>query len=286
MKRFTEAGITLEPRTVSLCIDMAFRFVGQEWRAVLGCLLGCAIPAAVLIDAGARWTPVGWLIALIVTAIATVVLGNLLVTHAASVAFREPLSYRRFFQLALWQSLSMIVTKSLMRLVVLLMFPLVIPAVMLLVYGRFNTESHILRAFRRSEHEHRARDLVQKEFSDLVLRMSQLLAFGCLFGIVTMLTCDALCKLLLDFSPFFGTLQEAARSPWGYYDPLDIIEELWTALIGDSRILILMSFSTLATYAVLRLAWFFTYVDLRIRRDCWDLEVALADETQRWERPA
>ena len=30
------------------------------------------------------------------------------------------------------------------------------------------------------------------------------------------------------------------------------------------------------------LAWFFAYVDLRIRRDCWDLELALAEEAQRW----
>ncbi len=44
----------------------------------------------------------------------------------------------------------------------------------------------------------------------------------------------------------------------------------------------------------MRLAWFFTYVDLRIREDCWDLEVALQAEvarghfrpTEEWVTPA
>jgi hypothetical protein len=39
----------------------------------------------------------------------------------------------------------------------------------------------------------------------------------------------------------------------------------------------------LFAYQIARVAWFFVYVDARVRRDCWDLELVLAREAKRLE---
>jgi hypothetical protein len=41
--------------------------------------------------------------------------------------------------------------------------------------------------------------------------------------------------------------------------------------------------ATLFAYQIARVAWFFTFIDARVRRDCWDLELILAREAKRLE---
>ena len=36
-------------------------------------------------------------------------------------------------------------------------------------------------------------------------------------------------------------------------------------------------------YPIARLAWFFCYIDVRVRRDCWDVELQILQEAQRLE---
>jgi hypothetical protein len=41
--------------------------------------------------------------------------------------------------------------------------------------------------------------------------------------------------------------------------------------------------AALFAYQLARVAWFFTFIDARVRRDCWDLELVLAREAKRLE---
>jgi hypothetical protein len=34
-------------------------------------------------------------------------------------------------------------------------------------------------------------------------------------------------------------------------------------------------------YPIGRLAWFFCYMDVRVRRDCWDMELLIIQEAER-----
>ena len=36
-------------------------------------------------------------------------------------------------------------------------------------------------------------------------------------------------------------------------------------------------------YPIGRLAWFFCYIDVRVRRDCWDMELSIIQEAERLE---
>lgn len=286
MRRLTEAGISLEPRNIGGCIDLAFVFVSAEWPRVLGAFLACAVPAGVLTYWAATATEFGWLLALLILAWSSVVLGSLLVTQAAFVAYREPLSVGKLCWVALWQTGLILLAKAVLRVIVIALAPLVVPPLMLLTVAGFQTESRVLEQFRRASHEHRTRDLVKQEFAELFVRMGALALFGSALWLLLTLTVDAGCKLLLDVSPVFGPLGTAAEDPWGYLDPLDILGHVLSAAVSDPQVLTTGVVTGLMTYTLLRLAWFFTFIDLRIRRDCWDLEVAFADEVQRGEAVA
>ncbi len=283
MKRLTEAGISLEPRSIGRCIDLAFRFLRQEWIPTLSITLACVAPAVLTTYAVASAGEYGWLAAVGSVALASVFLGSLLVTYAAAVAFREPVSAWRVLEIALWRMAPTILVKLLLRMVILPLSTVIFPGLALLTYAGFQTESRVLKHFRSHRFEHRTQDLVKREFSELLFRSVILASFGGVLWTVLLITADAGCKLLFDVSPVFGSLWEAAQDPWGYLEPLEAFGNMCSAAVTDPRVLATMVATALATYAVLRLAWFFTYIDLRIRLDCWDLEVALADEAQRWE---
>lgn len=283
MKHFAEAGIVLEPRTAGECLDLAFRFVGREWVWVGGMVLSCALPAVAVTWWGAQAGPFGWLIATGCLAWFSIPLGSLLVTYAAALAFREPLTLSRMGYQAFWKSWPALLMKGVVRLPVLGLACLIIPSLMLLTLGGFQTESRILSQYRAQSHEHRTQDLIRRSYSDLLLRMGQMLLFGVLLWIILTLTADAACTLLFDLSPVFGPLGAAAQDPWGFLDFEDVFMKVCYAAFTEPSVLATCVATALVTYAILRLAWFFTYVDLRIRDDCWDLEFALSAEAERWE---
>lgn len=283
MKYFAEAGIALEPRTTGECLDLAFRFVGREWVWVGGIVLSCLLPAVAVTWWGAQAGPFGWLIASGCLAWFSVPLGSLLVTYAAALAFREPMSLSRMGYQAFWKSLPTLLMKGVVRLAVLGLSCLIIPSLMLLTLGGFQTESRILSQYRAHSHERRTQDLVRRSYSDLLMRMGLMTLFGCLLWIILTLTVDAACKLLFDVSPVLGPLAAAGQNPWGFLDEEDVLLNVFSAAFTDPSVLATSVATGLVTYAILRLAWFFTYVDLRIRDDCWDLEFALSAEADRWE---
>jgi hypothetical protein len=107
--------------------------------------------------------------------------------------------------------------------------------------------------------------------------------FGLALWFVLTITVDAASKLLFDVPLILGRIAEATRNPWGDFDPDTFFAGLGSALFHDPVVLTTLTGTALAAYSFCRLAWFLSYVDLRIRRDCWDLEMALAEEAQRWE---
>jgi hypothetical protein len=282
--RLERAGIALEPRTIGACIDLALVFFGRRLMSCLIVIAVFAIPASVATYYLARYTSYGLLWAVALFALASVPLGVCLVVAATQTAFAESSSVGR----VLWEGIfkqpkALWLTWLLRPIEAALATACLMPGVALAVYCGFLAESGVLRPWRRHQHDHRTNDLVQQEFSDLFVRGMMLWGFGILAWMILTITVDFAATLLFGVPLLFGRIAEAVRNPWGPPEFVDVMRALFEFCTTDPVALCTMTATALVVYAVCRVAWFFAYVDLRIRRDCWDLEVALAEEARRWE---
>lgn len=285
--KFHDAAISLQPRNIGSCLDVALVFVGQHLALFLRIFAIIAVPTCAAVYGASRFTTYGWLWSLLAVSAMSIPLGTALVFAAVRItmgqrctAFDAVLgAFRSAFT-------SMSIVLVLRPVHLLLMLAGGLPGVALMLYTGFHAEARLFSKWRAGEHDHRVSDLVKSEFSDLIARGIGVGIFGLgMWGLLT-ITVDAAAMLLVGVSPCLGRLIEAVRNPWGLDDWDAWWEAFSTFITTDALALTTVCATALATYAVCRLAWFFAYVDLRIRRDCWDVEVALAEEAQRWRTPA
>ncbi len=285
--KFHEAAISLQPRNIGSCLDVALVFVGQHLGLFLRIFAIIAVPTCGAIYWASRTTSYGWLWSLIGVGMMSIPLGTALVFAAVRIALGQPCTAFSAVLGAFRSALASMAFTLLMRPVhFVLTLAGGLPGVAVMLYTGFNAEARIFSTWRAGEHDHRVSDLVKTEFSDLIARGVRVGVFGLGFWGLLTITADAAAMLLVGVSPCLGRLIEATRNPWGLED----WEAWWTALttfiMTDALALTTVCATALATYAVCRLAWFFAYVDLRIRCDCWDVEVALSEEAERWRAPA
>jgi hypothetical protein len=308
--RLERASIALHPRSIGSCIDLALVFVGRRF-ATFSMVTACfAIPAGIASYLLARSTDSGLLWSAAVFSLVSAPLGVCLVVAATHSAFDERCGIGQVLRDGLWRqgkatwltllfhpvetALPLLCLAPLARLdnvvagVVLMGFALacLLPGIALGLPFSFMAESGALKSFRRQRHDHRTKDLIRQEYVELLVRAVALWIFGVmLWGIVT-ITVDFASTLMLGVPLILGRVSQAVHNPWGAPDFEDLSRAFLNFCSSDPVALCTLTVTALCVYAMCRLAWFFSYVDLRIRRDCWDLEVALADEAQALESPA
>ena len=95
------------------------------------------------------------------------------------------------------------------------------------------------------------------------------------FGVFMLI--DVVSGMVFNFPIFFGTI---APGP-------DRQAAFAAKLIDDPVLVTMLQISLWITYPIARLAWFFCYLDQRIRNECWDLELQFRVEAARLgEQPA
>ncbi len=103
--------------------------------------------------------------------------------------------------------------------------------------------------------------------------------YSLMLWIVLFVSVDAVGSLIFRFPIFLGRLADLPPGAGaGEY-----LSQAWQLLVYDPRVLAALTATALLVYPINRLAWFFCYIDIRVRRDCWDLQIQLAQETQRLE---
>lgn len=118
---------------------------------------------------------------------------------------------------------------------------------------------------------HRGTDrLLNGELGDLIVRGCGIVLFFGTLWCVMLLTADVLSSLLFQTPIFIGRLGDIGDS-----------ERLWAFLLGDPLLLTTLTATALLVYPISRLAWFLCYIDVRVRKDCWDLELGLSREAAR-----
>jgi hypothetical protein len=144
----------------------------------------------------------------------------------------------------------------------------------------FVAESKLLASLDEQLRGQGLRDLMKKETGDLFSRSLAIVGFGWLMAIVVFFTIDWACNLLLGYPILLGRIWSSGGGANGVFVQ---IEQTFRMMTGDPRCLAVFAAAVMLVYPIVRLAWFFCYVDLRVRRDCWDMELLFRQEARRLE---
>lgn len=153
----------------------------------------------------------------------------------------------------------------------------------------FVAESKVLASLDEQLRGQGLRDLVKKEGGDLLVRSWLLLGFGWLLTLVIFFTIDWACGLL-GYPILIGRIGQVvpleklsgSSSGRGFFSAVGaLISSSLTMLLQDPRCLAVFAAAVMLVYPIVRLAWFFCYIDLRVRRDCWDMELLFRQEARR-----
>jgi hypothetical protein len=108
-------------------------------------------------------------------------------------------------------------------------------------------------------------------------RLITISAFWLILAFGVFMLIDVVSGMVFNFPIFFGTI---APGP-------DRQAAFAAKLIDDPVLVTMLQISLWITYPIARLAWFFCYLDQRIRNECWDLELQFRVEAARLgEQPA
>jgi hypothetical protein len=160
------------------------------------------------------------------------------------------------------------------RLALVLLFT-ILPGLWLAIRSGFLLERTCLARLDRHLHAGHVSDLVKEESGELFGRAWWMAQFGLLVWGVLFVTADACASLFFRAPIFLGRLQDLPPGS----EAKDYFQHAWELLLHDPLILATLTATALLVYPINRLAWFFCYIDLRVRKDCWDLEIRISNET-------
>lgn len=152
----------------------------------------------------------------------------------------------------------------------------ILPGIPLAARFGFVAERACLLQFHRRMH-HRGTDrLIKAELGELFLRLVGISLFFGIVWLVLFLTFDVLCSLVFQVDILIGRMGDVDF----------FTEQFWDFLGTDPKLLTAATATALLAYPITRIAWFLCYIDLRVRRDCWDLELGLTREAARLRETA
>lgn len=279
--RFEQATIALEPRTLGNCLDLAVAFCGRHLGPLLRLWAIVAIPTTGLVYFLCRELELGFPLAAAVAFLVSGPYGVMVVDGAAASVFGEPFTVRHVNQHLRHGEWGTAARVLLTRLAIAVgLACCVVPGLLLGVQFGFLAEKRALAHLHQQRHDRRTEELVRLEFGDLLLRGILIFACGFGFWIVMFLTVDVASHLLFGAPIYLGRLAELSRSEYAEFG--ELVWFTWS----DPLVLSAATATALLIYPICRLAWFFGYIDLRVRRDCWDIELEFVQEARRLEGEA
>ena len=270
--RIEAATIVIEPRSVGACLDLAVLFYRRHAREILKLTLVLALPSTILSFLIADRSQDGLLWSAVLFFLLSPVLGAALVAGAGRGVFGEPFEARsalRALAARLGRLLSAIFFS---RLVIVLcgLLCLGIPGVLPAVYYGFLPELLLLEDLKGGRARRRLSDLMRHTFVDLTARQVSLLGFMAVTVLSLFTLLDEASGALLGLPILLG---RASRSFFW--------QEMSTLLLYDPWVVAVLSATCWLAYPLARLAWFFCYLDLRIRKEGWDVELDFRIEADR-----
>lgn len=297
MMRFEHINIALVPRKATSCLDLAIRFYGRFLIPLLKLWAVIAIPACALVYFLSYYYLLDLKMALTVAFFASSPLGVLLTWNSALFTFGNtqgigslrrqfhfrliPLMLRCLFDRALFFVGPALLLFSGNLLSLLGFVYIFFPGLLILMRNGFRVEQAVLdyagvASQEDASHDHRTNDLIGNNLGPLIGRGIATFLFCYILTLILFVTFDYLCYTLLELPILFGQI------PY-LFEAKSIEDSLINILLlmtSDPRVLTVLTGFILLVYPIGRLAWFFTYIDLRVRLDCWDMELRMTEVSQ------
>ncbi|HVW01137.1 MAG TPA: hypothetical protein VHB77_12380 [Planctomycetaceae bacterium] len=280
--RFDRAAIALAPRSLSNCLDLALVILRESLGAILGIWALVALPTCALVYCLVNYYEFDLRCAVLAGYLASSPLGVLLIAGVAPCAFGE-----RFTVKSAWRSLRrsgglwLLAQSMLARIAIAFGLMLcAIPGVWLAARLGFMAEQEVLGHLAQHLKDRRVKELMQGAMEDLIGRLIGITVYCVLLGIIVFVTLDWGSSFLLGFPILTGRV----HFDFNYAEEwTDAFRYYFSYVWSDPRVVTTMLAAGLLVYVLGRLAWFLCYIDLRVRRDCWDMELQLIHEAQRLE---
>jgi hypothetical protein len=271
--------VTVERRSTGGCLDLAFVFA-REFAGPLSRLwLICAVPSCGLVWLMASESTTMLLRSMLVFMFFSAVFNALLVSCMGPQVFGVPISVRaavkawrrRFFA---WLLLTLM-TRFFQAITG---FCFVIPSVFVTAFAGHFPEVLLLEQTPLKGIVTRLNWLsLGGGYSRNLGRVVTLLFYWGIFSSGVFVLMDVLAAVLLKRPLFLSIVFQGGR------DWQDRFHQLTQ---DDPGFLTAMQLALWLPYPVIRLAWFFCYLDQRIRNECWDLQLQFRGEAARLEELA
>lgn len=271
--------VTVERRTFGGCMDLAFVFAREFAAPLFRLWLICAVPSCLCVWAIVSQTTDMLIPSIMIFMFFSAIFNSLLVACMGPQVFGVPISVRAAVKAWRKRFWSWLLLTFVIRFFQFISgFCLVIPSVFVTAYSGHVAEVLLLE---------------QASLSTVTTRLSWLsggggysrnlgrvlglfLYWGCMsFGLFLLI--DLLSTLLLNRPIFFAIAFDESR------DGRDVFMQLTH---DDPAFLTTIQLALWLPYPVIRLAWFFCYLDQRIRNECWDLQLQYRAEAARLEELA
>ena len=274
--KLEQLSIPLIPRTTVNCLDLGVQFYGRHLSSLLRLWMMFAVPTVALVYWGTTLWEWNLLYVALVLFLVTGPLGVLLAARTVRTAFGEPFDSYPANKSDRWQFVKLIFRVLLARIgtglgMVLFFFP----GWWIGVRASFQVEKTCLSDLQGRGEDRRNDKLIGEELGQLMQRSLGIGIFLSILVIVLFRLCDFTLETLFSKPILWGRLEETG------FD-LELRNQMLQNLLwGDPLVLAVIAAIVLLVYPIGRLAWFFSYIDLRVRGDFWDLELAFHKEVER-----
>ncbi len=269
--------VAVERRSLGGCLDLAFVFTREFAGPILRLTLCFAIPSCATVWLLTSSATDMLIPSILILALSVTLYGGALVAAVGPQVFGVPISTRRALRSVWHRAAGFLFLSAVYRFLQLMTaFLLVLPSV--IVTSRLGHLPEVLL-------------LEQTSVSGTLPRLSwltaggghtrnfvrllALLGFWALFSTGLLILADLLSTALFNVPVFLARLPQT---------DVDFEQKLSAVTLDSPLFLTMLHAAVWVPYPIIRIAWFFCYLDQRIRNECWDLELQFRTEAVRLEQ--
>ena len=269
--RLEDSTLALEPRSVGECIDLAVLYYRRHAAKLLtlSFLFGAApITAGVVGSASGT----GWLWSGLLFVFVSPFLGATIVAGAGHHVFGEELTIGNAIRHVGGRLGTLVLVLPSARLAYTAVSAMCWGILTIPVATRYGFLSEVILLERLEGYRiaKRCEEILRDTFMEACGRLATIVGFAFGLSLTLFILMDLGSQLL------FGVPIFAAKVSWAV-----AFDDILNLLAYDPLLVGVLSLTWWLVYPLARLAWFFCYLDARVRKEGWDVEIALRVEARR-----